>query len=227
MQFNFAALLPDSTDNCGASIQADIVFAVDASSSVKEHNFREQLRFVSRIVQRLDVDGGHARVGLLSFHSYPRIHFHLRDYKTQSQVLEAIKSVWYRYGGTNTADAIRTVRKVMFTRSKGARTVDGVPQVLVLITDGVSNMDANQTMPEAQVAHKAGIHIYTIGVGLVGFTEEIDQIASPPSNFNRYVVKHSGELKVIEEKFVRQMCLGRNLHTGCPVFAPASPACDT
>ena len=99
----------------------------------------------------------------------------------------------------------------MFTQSRGARVDEKVPQILILITDGVSNMDDNDTIPEAQATHKTGIHVYSIGIGLVGFTQEIDEIASPPSDVNRYVVKNFGELKSIEEKFVRQMCLGRNL----------------
>ena len=208
---HFILLFASLTDDCGTSIKADIVFAVDASSSVKEHNFRVQLRFVSHIIKRLDVDSGNARIGLLSFQTIPRIHFYVNDYFTRDQILRAIKTVPYKFGSTNTADAIRTARKVMLTQSRGARVSENIPQILILITDGVSNMYANETVPEAMAAHEAGIHIYTIGVGLVGFTHEIDQIASPPSNVNRYVVKHFGELKSIEEKFVRQMCLGRNL----------------
>ena len=204
-------LFASLTDDCGTSIRADIVFAVDASSSVKDHNFRVQLSFVSSIIKRLDVDMGNARAGLLSFQTIPRIHFYLNDYYTQDQILRAIKTIPYRFGSTNTADAIRTVRKVMFTQLRGARVDKKVPQILVLITDGVSNMYTNETIPEAQAAHKSGIHIYTVGIGLVGYTQEIDQIASPPSDVNRYVVKNFGELKGIEEKFVRQMCLGRNL----------------
>ena len=163
------------------------------------------------IIKRLDVDSGNARVGLLSFQTIPRIHFYLNDYLSQDQILRAIKTIPYKFGSTNTADAIRTARKVMLTQARGARSGENIPKILILITDGVSNMYANETIPEALAAHATGIHIYTIGVGLVGFTHEIDQIASPPSNVNRYVVKHFGELKSIEEKFVRQMCLGRNL----------------
>ena len=208
---DFILLFASLTDDCGTSIRADIVFAVDASSSVKDYNFRVQLSFVSSIIKRLDVDMGNVRVGLLSFQTIPRIHFYLNDYYTQDQILRTIKTIPYRFGSTNTADAIRTARKVMFTQPRGARVDEKVPQILVLITDGVSNMYANETIPEAQAAHKSGIHIYTVGIGLVGYTQEIDQIASPPSDVNRYVVKNFGELKGIEEKFVRQMCLGRNL----------------
>ena len=208
---DFILLFASLTDDCGTSIRADIVFAVDASSSVKDHNFRVQLNFVSHIIKRLDVDRGNTRVGLLSFQTIPRIHFYLNDYYTQDQILRAIKTIPYKFGSTNTADAIRTARKVMFTQSRGARVDEKVPQILILITDGVSNMDANDTIPEAHTTHKAGIHVYSIGIGLVGFTQEIDEIASPPSDVNRCVVKNFGELKSIEEKFVRQMCLGRNL----------------
>lgn len=40
-----------------------------------------------------------------------------------------------------------------------------VPNVAVLITDGPSNKDSRQTVPNAQSARNAGINIFVIGVG--------------------------------------------------------------
>lgn len=44
-------------DKCGLA-SVDLVFVVDASTSVKEENFRKQLEFMKTIVTSADIDSG-------------------------------------------------------------------------------------------------------------------------------------------------------------------------
>ena len=50
----------------------------------------------------------------------------------------------------------------MFNVANGDRI--GVPNVAVLITDGVSNLNSERTIPEAIRAHARDIHVFAIGM---------------------------------------------------------------
>lgn len=181
----------------------DIAFALDASSSVGNDSFLVQLTFVQNLLTRVH---GKVRVSLLTFNDHSTVHFYLSDHHSIEDILHAISRVPYQPGGTNIAEALRTVHSKVFRIMRGDRP--SISNFLVLLTDGVSNVEANFTIREAHLVHKAGINVYPIGIGLVEFTHELDDIATPPANVNRYVVRSFLELSSIEEKFVNQLCLG-------------------
>ena len=51
--------------------------------------------------------------------------------------------------------------------------LQNIPNFAIIITDGISNLNSERTIPEAILTHAAGIHIYVIGIGLTGETLEI------------------------------------------------------
>ena len=51
----------------------------------------------------------------------------------------------------------------MFQPGYGDR--EGVPNVLIIVTDGESNIQNWRTLPEAQLIKDSGVHVYSIGVG--------------------------------------------------------------
>ena len=73
----------------------------------------------------------------------------MNRYSTKSEVLNAISKIKYAYGSTNTADAIKTMADEMFTRRNGDRP--DVENACIVITDGVSNINSKQTLPNARV----------------------------------------------------------------------------
>ena len=189
-----------------ADCAADVVVIIDSSNSVERPHFGSQLNFTENIARALGVASGRTRLGVLSFSDEQRVHFYLNNYTKAADVYAAIQTTPYLYGGTDTAKAIQVVREDMFSRENGDRP--DVPNFMILLTDGISNVHANRTVPEAVLARASGIHIYPVGIGLVGYTHELDQIATPPSDLNRYVVKSTDELPTIEEKLVGQLCQG-------------------
>ena len=48
-----------------------------------------------------------------------------------------------------------------------------MPNFAIIITDGISNLNSERTIPEAILTHAAGVHVYVIGIGLTGETLEI------------------------------------------------------
>ena len=122
---------PDCTET------VDLIFVLDASGSIDAVGFEQMKELVSRIVSTLDIEGGHARVGLLTFSSTVDARFNLSTYTTRADVQAATAELSYSAGRTNTGAALAHVRQVMLLPAAGAR--QQVPNVVVVMTDAGSN----------------------------------------------------------------------------------------
>lgn len=178
---------------------------LDSSSSVGQHNFRKMLAFTREFVSHTDVDGGNVRVGVVIYSTDVHVQFHLREHQTKASLLDALHSIHYTVGSTNTAGALHTMRSEMFTLSKGDR--EDVPNIALVLTDGVSNINNLRTIPEAQEAQDYGIHIFTIGIGLTD-TEELITMATPPATHNSFSLKNFDELQDVRASVFSAICLG-------------------
>lgn len=185
-----------------------MVFVIDASTSVTELNFLIVKDFIQDFLFNANIDGGSVRVGIVTFSNDDHLEFHLNTYKDKLGLFTAIDDIPYRPGNTNTADALKTMRSDMFTAFNGDRP--DVPNVAVVITDGVSNTNSRRTIPEAEQARGEGIHIYTIGIGLTD-TKELDAMASKPVEENRYSVKEFSELRNLRSDIFSALCDSRFL----------------
>ena len=154
-------------------------------------------------VNKLNIDDGHIRIGLLSYSSDSNIHFHLNKYNTKKEVLDAFSDVRYTYGRTNTAAALYDLRTEMFRARNGDRP--GIPNIAVIVTDGDSNINVDQTIPESDLAREAGITVFAIGIGL-NATTELDAIAGVKSN--RFFVDGFDQLEAKMETLYNFVCPG-------------------
>ena len=84
------------------------------------------------------------------FSTNPQIEFHLNEFSTKADVFAAIDNIPYIYGSTNTADALEMMWSQMYTARNGDRP--GIPNTCVIITDGVSVLNQERTIPEARVS---------------------------------------------------------------------------
>jgi uncharacterized protein with von Willebrand factor type A (vWA) domain len=141
----------------------------------------------------------------MTFSTRSKIIFHLNEIKDKVTFNKEIEKVAYSYGNTNTADAIRTMRTQMFRKENGDR--DGIKNVAVIVTDGVSNMNHQLVSTEAELAHDAGIHIIAIGINLNSLNE-LDSIASKPLEYNRFVVDDFSRLAEVKTDLFPTTCLG-------------------
>ena len=182
-----------------------MVFVLDASTSVTEPNFILMKEFVKDFLVEADIDGGSVRVGVIIYSTEDHVEFQLNTYRTKADVYNAVDNIPYRYGSTNTADALETMRSVMFTRANGDRP--NVDNIAIVVTDGVSNINARRTIPEAEQARADNIHIYAIGIGLTD-TRELDGIASKPVDENRFAVQDFSELADLRHHVFSALCGG-------------------
>lgn len=188
----------------------DLVFILDTSTSVTKENFQLMISAVNGFVSDADIDSGNTRIAIITYSTKVRVEFDLKTYKTKNNLLEAINAIEYTFGDTNTADAIKKMRTHSFTTFSGDR--QGIPNVAVIVTDGVSNINHYQTIPEAKLARQSGIEIYAIGVG-VSKTDELNAIAGKAEN--RFDIEHFEELEHNLDNVYKSLCGGNGCKHVC------------
>ena len=107
-------------------------------------------RYLHTAYYSLNYISGAVRVGIMIFSTAPQVEFHLNEFSTKADVFAAIDNIPYIYGSTNTADALEMMWSQMYTARNGDRP--GIPNTCVIITDGVSVLNQERTIPEALVS---------------------------------------------------------------------------
>ncbi|XP_040291131.1 von Willebrand factor A domain-containing protein 2 [Bufo bufo] len=152
-----------SVDIQGCQAQPlDLVFVLDASSSVGQENFLRVLNFMTMVALQFDVNRDVTQVGLVTYGAQPLTVFGLDVHETSSSLLHAINRAQYQGGPPNTRGALLHVYSEVMTVQKGARP--GVKKAVVLVTDGRGSEDAAVS---AQRLRDNGISIFTVGVGKI------------------------------------------------------------
>jgi collagen type VI alpha len=157
----------------------DLVFAIDSSGSIRNERFPEVLDFAASIVGEIEVRAGKTQVGAVKWSDEGEIQFHLNQYKSQQDVIQALRHIQFVGGRTHTSAALRLMKDDMFTRSNGDR--DNAPNVAVIITDGNSNINPELTIPDAIDARVQGIHVIVVAVGTQLNLLELRGMASQPN----------------------------------------------
>lgn len=163
------------------------------------------LDFTKDLIREANIDNGYMRVGIVTYSTNVVVEFQLNSYKTKTDLFTAVDRITYRYGSTNSAGGLNTARTEMFTVANGDR--EDVPNIVIIITDGVSNINARRTIPEAQETHAAGILVYAVGIGLRE-TKELDAMATAPASDNSFKVNYFNELGDLARKLSRAVCGG-------------------
>ncbi|XP_052235807.1 uncharacterized protein LOC127847743 isoform X2 [Dreissena polymorpha] len=185
--------------------KTDLVFIVGASTSVTDANFQKMRDFLKEFLSNADIDSGSIRVGINLYNTEVQIEFHLNRYRTSRDTLAAVDRIPYIKGSANTADALKSMSEVMFSPANGDRP--DAPNVCILLTDSVSNINIRRTIPEAVAARAKGIHLYVIGIALQD-TREVDAIASPPAADNSFHVETFDQLKGLHKTIFSASCPG-------------------
>ena len=133
------------------------------------------MKFVRNIVKNLEFASGKSRVALIIFNDEARTIFSLETYNKRAGVLRAIEDVDYKTGGTYTAEALRMMREDIFDPDRGDRP--SAPNKVIFVTDGISNILPQKTIPEARKTRSSGIQVFAVGIGLKNM-EELEAIAT-------------------------------------------------
>ncbi|XP_041665058.1 collagen alpha-1(XIV) chain-like isoform X1 [Cheilinus undulatus] len=192
--------IPPAKEVCKAA-KADLVFLVDGSWSIGDENFQKIIKFLHSTTGALDQIGPDGtQVAIAQFSDDARTEFKLNSHRDKEQLLDAINKISYKGGNTKTGRAIQHVKQNIFTPEGGVRR--GIPNVLVVLTDGRSQDDVNKVSKEMQME---GYIVFAIGFADADYGELVS-IASKPSDRHVFFVDDLDAFKKIEEKLVTFVC---------------------
>jgi uncharacterized protein YegL len=146
----------------------DIGFVLDGSGSVGTDNWQRTLDFVKDFTSRLNLDPVNGnRFGVVTFGNNAKLNIGLDDYTTMVDMLSAVDRVKYMDENTNTAAGLRVMRTLLFDPSQTGERGDrpGVQNVAIVVTDGASTREVEQTIPEAERARADNVMMFALGVG--------------------------------------------------------------
>lgn len=210
-----------SFEDCAQGLAADIYFLVDSSWSIGEENFEYVGQFLYSLTQALhQVGGDRFKFALVQYNNRPETEFQLNTYPTTQEVLAHIKAMSYRGGGTRTGLGLDFLIRAHLTTASGSRAVEGVAQVVVVLTDGRSQDDVAQP---AQVLHLAGVDVFAVGVQ-DAVDSELREMASQPHETHVFSVDSFMTLRDIIQDLVVGICGAVTQSGGGPVANEAPVA---
>ena len=193
----------------GCLARVDLLFMVSSSAEVGKTNFRQAMQFVTDIVENLNVDTGHARVGVTTYGHLPTIHVHLADsVENKPSLLQTIGDIDYVTTDVDTASALRVAREVLFQTRNGGR--DDVPNVIVLVSDGLTREHARMTFKEAARARDDEITVIIVGVAFGVKAWQLNKIASRPRADYKVALSSYDDLQPNVNRVYEAICKGRS-----------------
>jgi len=203
-------------EGCG---KADLVFILDSSASIGEKNWWVTKQFAIDVTRGLVIDGvKETKVGAVTYSNYATTHFDLGVFTSYDDIEDAIWGLDWESGVTNTYDGLSHAEQI-YRRS----CRDDVKHIVVLITDGVSNVKKDLTVPKAEEMHSNGIEIFVVGIGKVDM-DEITGICSIPKDFHCHYVTSYQALVAITNTVINDTCKAANL-TECDEWSEWSTDC--
>ena len=155
----------------------DIVFLLDGSDD-SQRRFTDIKDFVQRILADLNIGANKDRVAVVQYSNTAEIDFNLRRYSTEDDVLDAVKGLVHKGGYPhNIGAALQYVRDHVLTTDMGSRLLEGVPQILILLSGGRSGDDIRTPV---RMLKETGV--ITIAIGTTDAdTLELQTISHEPN----------------------------------------------
>lgn len=176
------------------------MFVLDSSSSVGKDNFQYMLDFVNALVEEMGSASNEHRFALITYSTQVRLVFSLGRY-SNGDVGRVISTTRYKAGSTNTAGGLRTAADVL--KMNGGRS--SAEDIVILLTDGQSNLNSRDTIPSAEALKQKGVKVITVGIK-ISDTDEIKAIAS--SEKEVFIAETFQSLKDIKQEISENSCQG-------------------
>nr|AAI50696.1 RIKEN cDNA E330026B02 gene [Mus musculus] len=179
----------------------DVVFVIDSSGSIDYQEYNIMKDFMIGLVKKADVGKNQVRFGALKYADDPEVLFYLDELGTKLEVISVLQNDHPMGGNTYTAEAL-AFSNHMFTEARGSRLHKGVPQVLIVITDGESH-DAEKLNATAKALRDKGILVLAVGIAGANSWE---LLAMAGSGDKYYFVETFGGLKGIFSDVSASVC---------------------
>uniref|UniRef100_A0A3B3RH22 VWFA domain-containing protein n=1 Tax=Paramormyrops kingsleyae TaxID=1676925 RepID=A0A3B3RH22_9TELE len=138
---------------------ADIMFLIDSSGSIDPEDYNKMKAFMVSIVNKSDIGQDKVNLGVVQYSDRPELIFDQKTFYDKASITTAINQMTQLGSGTLTG----AFSKIYFGKEHGGRRDEGVPQILMVITDGRAT-DAVALPVASRGVLDAGINVYAIGV---------------------------------------------------------------
>lgn len=172
---------PEGVLNC---CEGDVLFILDSSGSVSSYEHSRMLAFLSELLLPFSLGEDQVRVGLLQVGTRPRLEFGFDTHSTQSGLQGALRNIKPLRGDTNTVEALRMAKEWVLRPGAVGGAREGLPRVLVWLTDGVKPGDVIGPMARLQ---EEGVAVLVVSTGH-GNYQVLRQVVTPPVETNLYFV---------------------------------------
>ncbi|XP_050408871.1 cartilage matrix protein [Patella vulgata] len=179
----------------------DIVFILDASSSIWAQNFTKAIAFVNSFISPYEIGPNKVRVAIETYADrvYTEDVIQFRDFVTSETLHDKIAGlVWHHGSRTETGMGIAYMTDHIMPKARS-----GLPKICIVITDGKSQ-ESEKTASEAKRARDAGIDMFAIGVSRAVNESELQSIAGDPDRV--IIVETYSELEAIKDKLSGKTC---------------------
>ena len=162
---------------------ADVVFLLDRSSSINNEKHKLILNFTAGLVKRLNIGQDRVHVGAAQFSDNPNPEFYLNNkFNNGQHLINKILNLEYTGGNTFLGKALNFM-KGYFTEQHGSRKSAGIPQKLVVLSDGDAHDDV-EVEDAAKSVKDMGVEIFFIGVGDVHMLQLLQSTGHPKKVFS-------------------------------------------
>ncbi|XP_068160699.1 collagen alpha-1(XXI) chain [Antennarius striatus] len=206
-----AAEEEDVRAGCSTAVN-DLVYIVDGSWSVGSSDFDKAKQWLINITSQFDISAHYTQVGVVQYSDTPRLEIPLGKHQGGADLIQAIQSVDYLGGNTQTGRAIKFAVNHVFSSSQRANRVKN--RIAVVVTDGKSQDDVVDASMEARAQ---GITVFAVGVGSEITTSELVSIANRPSSTYVLYAEDYTTIDRIRDSMEQKLCEESVCPTRIPV----------
>ena len=124
------------------------------------------LEFVIDVIDTFNISTDETRVGVVVYSSDSSLKLYLDSTYDRNELYNRIRGLAYQDGQTNTAAGLQTTREIVYRDGYGKRS--DAPDIVVLITDGIATVRADETLDQADLLKQ------TAEIVVVGVTNNVD-----------------------------------------------------
>eukprot|EP00062_Callorhinchus_milii_P005544 gi/632945099/ref/XP_007887867.1/ PREDICTED: collagen alpha-6(VI) chain-like isoform X1 [Callorhinchus milii] len=180
--------------------KADIVFLLDSSESIKKHQFQLEKDFLKDFTDMFEISQDKFQFGVAQYSTNQKAEFYLNQYHDRMMLNRSIQNIVQLQEGTKTGKALKYIDH-FFQPEKGSRKKEGVPQFLLVITDGESQDDVS--LP-AEALRRNNIIIFALGIDKVEKKHMVEITGDPQKT---YIIKEFTDLSKFKKRLVRTICV--------------------
>lgn len=192
---------PNAT--CGdpkCQVPLELALLVDGSGSISASDFSLMKQFAVKVTKQFSLGKNDVRIGVVQFSDRAVVHQQLSDDATQ--VIKSIEGMNQIRSGTNMDNGLIAVRDMI--KSQGRM---GVISSVIMFTDGVPDAGTDP-VAVADTLKRAGIEVYTVGVGSGVNPGLLKKIASVPPETHAFLADSFAKLQELLTALMTVTCKG-------------------